>query len=179
MRQHVDLLYDIEQRILQNRTTSVLSRRKSLHSVVFFSAMCFSSGHRTIYKDHLLGIDVSFRKLCRSIVVSPSNIDWSLERDDDLHNCNIRVQDFASAAATKPWSRMVCKQHWGRFFSSCFATWHTCRNIAGYVGYWLGIQSAELDRLVSQGISGIKRSQLSVATNNLDISWNVQGFCVA
>ena len=34
---------------------------------------------------------------------------------DILHNWNIRVQHFASAAAKKPWSRIVCKQHWDLF----------------------------------------------------------------
>ena len=60
------------------------------------------SGHRTIYKDHLLKFDVSFRKLGRSIVAPPSDTDWSLEWHDILHQWNIRVQDLASAAAIKP-----------------------------------------------------------------------------
>ena len=74
-----------------------------------------SSGHRTIYKDHLLKLDVSFRKLGRSIVAPPSDTDWSLEWHDILHQWNIRVQDLASAAAIKPWLRIVCKQHWDLF----------------------------------------------------------------
>ena len=41
----------------------------------------------------------------------PSDADWSLERHDILYNWNIRVQDFASAAAIK----IVCKQHWDLF----------------------------------------------------------------
>ena len=123
MRQDVDLLYHIQQGtkcfhtnrwILQNRKTSVLARLKYFDSVVS-SMVCFASGHRTIYKDHLLRLDVSFRKLCRAIVAPPSDTDWSLEWHDILHNWNIRVQDFASAAAIKPWSRIVCKQHWDLF----------------------------------------------------------------
>ena len=90
------------------------SRLKYFDSVVS-STVCFSSGHRTIYKDHLLKLDVSFRKLCRSIVAPPSDTDWSLEWHDILHQWNIRVQDLASAAAIKPWSRIVCKQHWDLF----------------------------------------------------------------
>ena len=62
-------------------------------------------------KDHLLKLDVSFRKLCRSIVAPPSDTDWSLEWHDIFHQWNIRVQDLASAAAIKPWWRIVCKQH--------------------------------------------------------------------
>ena len=106
MGQNVDLLYHIQQGtkcfhsnrwILQNRNTSVLSRLKYFDSVVS-STVCFSSGHRTIYKDQLLKLDVSFRKLCRSIVAPPSDTDWSLEWHDILHQWNIRVQDLASAA---------------------------------------------------------------------------------
>ena len=123
MRQDVGILYHIEQGtqcfhskrwILQNRKTSVLSRLKYFDSVVS-STVCFASGHRTINKDHLLRLDVSFRKLCRAIVAPPSETDWSLEWHDIPHNWKIRVQDFASAAAIKPWSRIVCKQHWGLF----------------------------------------------------------------
>ena len=111
MRQDVGLLYHIQQGtkcfhsnrwILQNRKTSVLARLKYVDSVVS-SMVCFASGHRTIYKDHLLRLDVSFRKLCHAIVAPPSDTDWSLEWHDILHNWNIRVQDFASAAAIKPW----------------------------------------------------------------------------
>ena len=123
MRQRGDVLYHIEQGtkcfhsnrwILQNRKTLVLSRLKYFDSVVS-SRVCFASGQRTIYKDHLFKLDVSFRKLCRAIVAPPSDTDWSLEWHDILHNWDIRVQDFASAAAIKPWSRIVCKQHWDLF----------------------------------------------------------------
>ena len=72
----------------------------------------FSSGHRAIYKDHLLSLDVSFRKLCRSIAAPPSNTDRSLEWHDGYHNWNSRVQDLPSAATVKTWSGIVCKQHW-------------------------------------------------------------------
>ena len=94
MRQDVDLLYHIQQGtkcfhsnrwILQNRKTSVLAMLKYFDSVVS-SMVCFANGHRTIYKDHLLRLDVSFRKLCRAIVAPPFDTDWSLERHDILHN---------------------------------------------------------------------------------------------
>ena len=109
MRQGVGFLYHIEQGtkcfhtnqwILQIRKTSVLSRLKYLDSVVS-SMVCFAIEHRTIYKDHLLKLDVSFRKLCRAIVAPPSDTDWSLEWHDILHNWHIRVQNFAFAAAIR------------------------------------------------------------------------------
>ena len=101
MRQDVDLLYHRQQGtkclhsnrwILQNRKTSVLAKLKYFDSVVS-SMVCFASGH----------------------VAPLSDTDWSLEWHDILHNSNIRVQDFASAAAIKPWSRIVYKQHWDLF----------------------------------------------------------------
>ena len=97
--------------ILQNRKTSVVSRLKYFDRVVC-SMVGFSSGHRAIYKDHLLSLDVSFRKLCRSIAAPPSNTDRSLEWHDGYHNWNSRVQDLPSAATVKTWSGIVCKQHW-------------------------------------------------------------------
>jgi len=66
MRQDVGLLYHIHHGtkcfhsnrwILQNQKTSVLARLKYFDSVAS-SMMCFASGHRTIYKDHLLRLDV-------------------------------------------------------------------------------------------------------------------------
>ena len=80
MKQGVDLLHDIEQGtkcfhsnrwILQNRKSSVLSSLKYFDSVVS-SRVCFSTGPRTLYKDHLLRLDISFRKLCSAIVAPPS-----------------------------------------------------------------------------------------------------------
>ena len=65
--------------------------------------------------DHLVKLDVYFRKLCRAIVAPPSDTDWSLEWHDSLYNWNIRVQDTAYAAAIKPSSRIVCKQRWDLF----------------------------------------------------------------
>ena len=123
MGQNVDRLYHIDQGvksfhrscwILQDRKISVLWRLKYFDRVVS-STVCFSSGHRTIYKDHLLRLDVAFRKLCRSIVAPPSDTDWSLEWHDILHDWNMRVQGLTSAAAIKPWSRIVCTQHWDMF----------------------------------------------------------------
>ena len=58
-----------------------------------------------------LRLDALFRKLCRSIVAPPWDTDGSLEWHDVLHDWNIRVQNFIFAAAIKPWSRIVCKQH--------------------------------------------------------------------
>ena len=74
MEQGVDLLYYIEQGTKcfhRNREISVLSRLKYFDTVVS-SMVCFSSGPRTMYKDHLLRLDISFRKLCGAIVAPPS-----------------------------------------------------------------------------------------------------------
>ena len=141
MRRGVDLLYQCfhsNRWILQNRKTSVLSRLKYFDSVVS-SMVCFASGHRTIYKDHLLRLDISFRTLCRAIVAPPSDTNWSLEWRDIIHNRNIRVQDFVSATALKPWSRIVCKQHWDLF---CYVAHLLCGTLAGTS---LGTQNVGLE----------------------------------
>ena len=117
---------------------SVLSGLKHFDSVVS-SMVCFVSGHRTIYKDHLLRLDISFRTLCRAIVAPPSDTSWSLEWRDIIHNRNIRVQDFVPAAALKPWSRIVCKQHWDLF---CYVAHLLCGTLAGTS---LGTQNVGLE----------------------------------
>ena len=141
MRRGVDLLYQCfhsNRWILQNRKKSVLSRLKYFDSVVS-SMVCFVSSHRTIYKDHLLRLDISFRTLCRAIVAPPSDTNWSLEWRDIIHNRNIRVQDFVSATALKPWSRIVCKQHWDLF---CYVAHLLCATLAGTS---LGTQNVGLE----------------------------------
>ena len=44
------------------------------------SVACFGSGHRAIYNSQLATLDVQFRKLCRSIVGPPPEVDWNAAR---------------------------------------------------------------------------------------------------
>ena len=76
-----------------------------------------------------------------------------------LHNWNIRAQGLTSAAAIKP--------SYANNTGTCCLTWHTCRNIAGYVGSWLGIQPSDRDRKN-------KAAAFFVVTPNWDIGWNTR-----
>lgn len=58
---------------------------------------------------------------------------------------------------------------------TCFVMWHTCQNIAGYLGYWHGIQPSDFDRQVGQSMCGIIRSQVSVSKKSWDIGRNARG----
>ena len=39
---------------------------------------CFAAGHRTVYRNDLHKMDVAYRRLLRSVVGPPRNIDWTL-----------------------------------------------------------------------------------------------------
>ena len=50
---------------------------KNIFNAVVSSVACFGSGHRAIYNSQLATLDVQFRKLCRSIVGPPPEVDWN------------------------------------------------------------------------------------------------------
>ena len=47
--------------------------------MVVGTVACFAAGHRALYKNDLLNMDVSYRKLCRQIVGPPPGTNWSLD----------------------------------------------------------------------------------------------------
>ena len=49
-------------------------------------------GHRTIYRNDLHKMDVAYRRLLRSVVGPPRNMDWTLPWHEDLHIWNERVK---------------------------------------------------------------------------------------
>ena len=62
---------------------------------------CFAAGHQALYKNDLLNMDVSYRKLCRQIVGPPPGTNWSLARHEILYFWNERVEHFAAPAGVK------------------------------------------------------------------------------
>ena len=52
------------------------------------SVACFGSGHKAIYNSQLATLDVQFRKLCRSIVGPPPEVDWNAAWHGVLHLWN-------------------------------------------------------------------------------------------
>ena len=59
-----------------DRSVSISKRLKYFNAVVS-SVACFGSEHRAIYNSQLATLDVHFRKLWRSIVGPPSEVDWN------------------------------------------------------------------------------------------------------
>ena len=90
---------------------SIATRLKYFDKVVGTVA-CFAAGHRALYKNDLLNMDVSYSKLCRQIVGPPPGTNWSLDWHEILHFWNERVAHFASLAGVKSWSQSVCTHYW-------------------------------------------------------------------
>ena len=65
-------------------TLDSATRLKYFDKVVT-TAACFAAGHRALYKNDLVNMDVSYRKLCRQIVGPPPGTNWSLEWHEILH----------------------------------------------------------------------------------------------
>ena len=76
--------------ILTDHQVSIATRLKYFDKVVGTVA-CFAAGHRALYKNDLLNMDVSYRKLCRQIVGPPPGTNWSLDWHEILHFWNERV----------------------------------------------------------------------------------------
>ena len=117
---HVDVKHHLQQAskaffanrwILTDHQISIATRLKYFDKVVGTVA-CFAAGHRALYKNDLLNMDVSYRKLCRQIVGPPPGTNWSLDWHEILHFWNERVAHFAALAGVKSWSQSVCIHYW-------------------------------------------------------------------
>ena len=76
---------------------------------------CFAAGHRTVYRNDLHKMDVAYRRLLRSVVGLPRNMDWTLPWHEILHSRNERVRVFTLQAASKSWSELwheLCLRHY-------------------------------------------------------------------
>ena len=72
---------------------------------------CFAAGHRTIYRNDLRSMDVAYRRLLRSVVRPPRNMDWALPWHEIIHIWNERVRAFTSQTGSKSWSEMCLRRH--------------------------------------------------------------------
>ena len=81
---------------------------------------CFAAGHRTVYRNDLRSMDVAYRRLLRSVVGLPRNMDWTLPWHEILHIWNERVRAFTSQTASKSWSEICLRHHWN--LAQYFAT---------------------------------------------------------
>ena len=119
---HVDVKHHLQQAskaffanrwILTDHQASIATRLQYFDKVVTTVA-CFAAGHRVLYKNDLLNMDVSHRKLCRQIVGPPSGTNWSLDWHEILSFWNERAEHFAALAGVKSWSQSVCT-HYRKF----------------------------------------------------------------
>ena len=75
---HVDVKHHLQQAsnfanrwILKDHQVSITTRLKYFDEVVTTVA-CFAAGHRPLYRNDLVNIEVSYKKLCRQIVRPPT-----------------------------------------------------------------------------------------------------------
>ena len=89
-----------------------LATRLRYFDTIITPVACFAAGHRTILKKDLNKIDVTFRKLLRSVVGPPAATDWSRPWHEILHDWNARVVQFVEQYSVKPWSVRCLEMHW-------------------------------------------------------------------
>ena len=98
--------------ITTHRLGVSISKRLKYFNAVVSSVACFGSGHRAIYNSQLATLDVQCRKLCRSIVGPPPEVDWNTAWNEVLHLWNERVKNFIANAHANTWSYITCKNYW-------------------------------------------------------------------
>ena len=73
---------------------------------------CFGAAHRKVYKQDLCKMDIVFRRLLRSIVGPPGDVDWTLPWHKILHHWNERVKFLTARHGLKTWSVVCLGQYW-------------------------------------------------------------------
>ena len=96
---------------LVNRNVAMQDRFRYFNSMVTPVA-CFGAAHRKVYKQDLCKMDIVFRRLLRSIVGPPGDVDWTLPRHEILHHWNERVNFFTARHGLKAWSAVCLEQYW-------------------------------------------------------------------
>ena len=83
----------------------------------YFDAMvtpvaCFGAAHRKVYKQDLCRMDIVFRRLLRSIVGPPGDVDWTLPWHEILHHWNERAKFLTARHGLKTWSVVCLERYW-------------------------------------------------------------------
>ena len=73
---------------------------------------CYAAAHRKIFKENLTKLDVTFRRLLRSVVGPPGDVDWTQPWHEILHVWNGRVREQSVNCDVHAWSRRCLKAHW-------------------------------------------------------------------
>ena len=96
---------------LANRNVAMQDRFRYFNAMVTPVA-CFGAAHRKVYKQDLCKMDIVFRRLLRSIVGPPGDVDWTLPWHEILHDWNERVNFFTARHGLKTWSAVCLGQYW-------------------------------------------------------------------
>jgi len=96
---------------LVNRNVAMRDRFRYSNAMVTPVA-CFGAAHRKVYKQDLCKTDIEFRRLCRSIVGPPGDVDWTLASHEILHHWNERVKFLTACHGLKTWSVVCLGQYW-------------------------------------------------------------------
>ena len=121
-----------------------------------------------MYKNDLVNMDVSYRKLCRQIVGPPPGTNWSLDWHEILHFWNERVNHFSALAGVKFWSQSVCTHYWK------FARYVACLPPHRWVKRVLAWNPPGSRTTGRPALAvGIKNWFLIVVTKILDIGWTL------
>ena len=99
---------------LVNRTVAMRGCFRYFNAMVTPVA-CFGA-HRTVYKQDLCNMDIVFRRLLRSIVGPPGDVDWRLPWHKSIQHW---VKFFTSRHGLKTWSAVCLEQYW-KFVHSVF-----------------------------------------------------------
>ena len=98
-------------RILCDKTVSLQHHLRYFDAVVRPVAR-HAAGHRKIFKEDLHKLDVTFRRLLRSVVGPPGGMDWTRPWHEILHVWNGRVHEQTRPCDVETWSKKCLKAHW-------------------------------------------------------------------
>ena len=73
---------------------------------------CFRAAHKKVYKQDLCKMDIVFRRMLRSIVGPPGDVDWTLPSHEILHHWNARANFLTARHGKKTWSAVCLGQYW-------------------------------------------------------------------
>ena len=118
---------------LVNRNVAMQDRFRYFNAMVTPVA-CFGAAHRKVYKQDLCKMDIVFRRLLRSIVGPPGDVDWTLPWHEILHHWNEQVNFFTASELfhSSSWiESMVCRTYAWNNTGNLLTMFPTCRESDG------------------------------------------------
>ena len=110
--QSASRVFNANRWILCDSRIAISKRLEYFDCVISPVVACYAAGHRSIYKQDLHRFDVLQRRLLRSVVGPPRNVDWTQPWHEILHQWNGRIQSFMGQLKCKPWFEMCLQHHW-------------------------------------------------------------------